>query len=522
MLFRSRVVEAQLEAAQVSLGQALDTARPEQVRTAQVNLDVAKATLANLTEAPVRAEDLETARLAWESADKAYDASGETLRVAEKAYNAAKKGREQFGPLVVSDSVLAQSESGVIAAQSNIEQARIRRDQAKAAYDKAMSGPTGWDLRKTQLSVEAAQATLDLTKNADPTRVKSAQLAVEQAQLNLAIRKRQIAWDLQTAREGLKSAENTRAKVVSPGEYDIKSLTEAANAADAQASAAEASAEAAATQAQGSASQAAAAKAQVAALESQQTGTQSQVSAARSQAEGARASADQAASAYRLRANPYTEDDLKTARAGVAQAEAAVALARANLAETIIIAPFDGTVTSRNVSVGTLVNPGQAVVTVISETVEVTLPIEEARVGSVREGQTVTMTSPALPGTTISGKVSAMTPSGDARNRSFTARVRPTDYAKALRPGMFIQATIATDERSDTITIARDAVVVTGGENRVYVLGADNKVQLRSVKVGIISGSVIEVLDGVKAGEKVVVTATDDLRDGVVVNPSAR
>ena len=98
-------------------------------------------------------------------------------------------------------------------------------------------------------AVHLSQATLDLTKNADPTRVKSAQLAVEQAQLNLAIRKRQIAWDLQTAREGLKSAENTRAKVVSPGEYDIKSLTEAANAADAQASAAEASAEAAATQA---------------------------------------------------------------------------------------------------------------------------------------------------------------------------------------------------------------------------------------------------------------------------------
>lgn len=517
-----RVVEAQLEAAQISLGQALDPARPEQVRTAQVNLDVAKATLANLTEAPVRAEDLETARLAWESADKAYGASNETLRVAEKAYNAAKKGRDQFGPLVVSDSALAQSESGVVAAQSNIEQARIRRDQAKAAYDKATGGPTGWDLRKTQLSVEAAQATLDLTKNADPARVKSAQLAVEQAQLNLAIRKRQIAWDLQTAREGLKSAENTRAKVVSPGEYDIKSLTEAANAADAQASAAEASADAAATQAQGSASQAGAAKAQVAALESQQTGTQSQVSAARSQAEGARASADQAASAYRLRANPYTEDDLKTARASVAQAEAAVALARANLAETTIVAPFDGTVTSRNVSVGTLVNPGQAVVTVISETVEVTLPIEEARVGSVREGQTVTMTSPALPGTTIAGKVSAMTPSGDTRNRSFTARVRPTDNAKALRPGMFVQATIATDERSDTVTVARDAVVATGGENRVYVLGTDNKVQLRSVKVGIISGSVIEVLDGVKAGEKVVVTATDDLRDGLVVKPVAR
>ena len=112
-----RVVEAQLEAAQVALGQALDPARPEQVRTAQVQLDVAKATLVNLTEAPVRAEDLETARLAWESADKAYLASGDTLRVAEKAYSAAKKSREQLGPVVISDSVLAQAESGVVQAQ---------------------------------------------------------------------------------------------------------------------------------------------------------------------------------------------------------------------------------------------------------------------------------------------------------------------------------------------------------------------------------------------------------------------
>jgi membrane fusion protein (multidrug efflux system) len=377
-------------------------------------------------------------------------------------------------------------------------------------------------LRKTQLSVEAAQAGLDLTKNADPARVKSAQLQVEQAQLNLAMRKRQIGWDLQTANEGLKSAENSRAKVVTPSDFDVRSLTEAANAAEAQAVAAEASAEAAATQAQASAGQAAAAKAQVAILESQKTGTQSQVAAARSQAEGARASAEQASSAYRLRANPYTEDDLKTARAGVAQAEAAVALARASLAETFILAPFDGTVTARNVSVGTLVNPGQGIVTVISTAVEITLPIEEARVGSVREGQTVTLTSPALPGTTLTGTVSAMTPSGDARNRSFTARVRPADTANALRPGMFVQAAIATSERADTVTIARDAIVATGGENRVYVLGADNKVQLRAVRLGIVSGSVVEVLDGVKAGEKVVVTATDDLRDGVVVNPSAR
>ncbi|NDF37676.1 MAG: biotin/lipoyl-binding protein, partial [Proteobacteria bacterium] len=216
-----RVVQAQVEAARLALQQAQDPARPEQLRAAQAQLDVAKATLSNLTEAPVRAEDLESIRLAYESADKAYEASGESLRIAEKAYDAAKRSRSTYGPAVVSDSVLAQAEGGVVAAQANIEQARIRRDTARESYNKAQAGATGWDLRKTQLAVEAAQATVDLTRNPDPVRVKNAQLTLEQAQLNLELRQRQIGFDLQTAKEGLKVAENQRAKVVNPGEFDI-------------------------------------------------------------------------------------------------------------------------------------------------------------------------------------------------------------------------------------------------------------------------------------------------------------
>ncbi|NBT96112.1 MAG: HlyD family efflux transporter periplasmic adaptor subunit, partial [Chloroflexi bacterium] len=360
----------------------------EQLRAAQAQLDVAKATLSNLTEAPVRAEDLESIRLAYESADKAYEASGESLRIAEKAYDAAKRSRSTYGPAVVSDSVLAQAEGGVVAAQANIEQARIRRDTARESYNKAQAGATGWDLRKTQLAVEAAQATVDLTRNPDPVRVKNAQLTLEQAQLNLELRQRQIGFDLQTAKEGLKVAENQRAKVVNPGEFE----------------------DASAIQAEAAASQAAAAAAQVNALMSQRTGAESQIAGARSQADGARATADQAASAYKLRANPYTEDDLKTARVAVAQAEAAVRLAQANLAETYIYAPIDGVITARNTSIGSLLNPGQPVVTVISSAIEITIPVEEAKVGSVKEGQSVTMTSPALPGVSLEGKINAVTP----------------------------------------------------------------------------------------------------------------
>ena len=524
-----RVVQAQVEAARLALQQAQDPARPEQLRAAQAQLDVAKATLSNLTEAPVRAEDLESIRLAYESADKAYEASGDSLRIAEKAYDAAKRSRSTYGPAVVSDSVLAQAEGGVVAAQANIEQARIRRDTARESYNKAQAGATGWDLRKTQLAVEAAQATVDLTRNPDPVRVKNAQLTLEQAQLNLELRQRQIGFDLQTAKEGLKVAENQRAKVVNPGEFDIKSLEEASKAAEAQAlgaeasaQAAEASADASAIQAEAAASQAAAAAAQVNALLSQRTGAESQIAGARSQADGARATADQAASAYKLRANPYTEDDLKTARVGVAQAEAAVRLAQANLAETYIYAPIDGVITARNTSIGSLLNPGQAVVTVISSAIEITIPVEEAKVGSVKEGQSVTMTSPALPGVSLEGKINAVTPSGDTRNRSFTARVRLVKPDTRLRPGMFVNTSIATEERANAIVVNRESIILTNGKSQLFVVGAGNKVESRAVKVGLSTGTLVEVLEGVSAGDKVIVTGVEDLRDGQVVTPVSK
>ena len=255
---------------------------------------------------------------------------------------------------------------------------------------------------------------------------------------------------------------------------------------------------------------------------SQRTGAESQIAGARSQADGARATADQAASAYKLRANPYTEDDLKTARVGVAQAEAAVRLAQANLAETYIYAPIDGVITARNTSIGSLLNPGQAVVTVISSAIEITIPVEEAKVGSVKEGQSVTMTSPALPGVSLEGKINAVTPSGDTRNRSFTARVRLVKPDTRLRPGMFVNTSIATEERANAIVVNRESIILTNGKSQLFVVGAGNKVESRAVKVGLSTGTLVEVLEGVSAGDKVIVTGVEDLRDGQVVTPVSK
>src|SRR5262249_17441928 len=150
------------------------------------------------------------------------------------------------------------AEQNRINAQATTEQRRVQRDQAQAAYNKIVNGPTEWDMRLAEERVDAARAQLDLTKNPDPARVKQAQLNVDAASLPLAARRKQIGFDIQQAQEGVTQALASQSKVQNPSDFDVQ-------AADAQAQAADA-------QAQAAAAQAAAGQAQVDTLRSQRAG----------------------------------------------------------------------------------------------------------------------------------------------------------------------------------------------------------------------------------------------------------
>jgi RND family efflux transporter MFP subunit len=498
-----KVAAAQVETAKVGLQQAVDGNRPESIRAAQAALDQAETALSQISTMPVRAEDIEVARLAWEGADAAYRSAQDVLTDSTKAYNSAKQQSDNLPFLMTraqADGQLAQAEAGVHNAQANLEARRVARDQARATYEKMSSGATEWDVRQAQERVEAAKAQLDLTKNPDPSRIKTAQLAVEQAQAQLDSRVKQIGFDLQTAEEGVHQAETQLAKVQQPGPLDVKALEDQAAAGEAQA---------------------AAAQAQVDALVSQRQGADSTTAAAGNQAAAAAATAKQAEAGYALRANPYTAEDLRAARAAVQQAQAALDGAKVQQAEAFIYAPVDGTIASRGASVGSTVGPNAPIVTLVSTSVEVTVPVEEARVASVQPGQTVSMTAAAAPGETLSGTVVAITPSADPRSRTFTARVRPDEAAMAkLKPGMFVEVSINTDEHAGVTVIPRQAVSLRDGKQSVFVVGPDNTLSLRTVKLGLTADRVAEVLDGVKIGERVVVLGQDDLRDGQQVAPA--
>jgi hydrophobic/amphiphilic exporter-1 (mainly G- bacteria), HAE1 family len=496
-----RIAVSQVEAARVGLQQALDGNRPEAIRAAQAALDQAQTALANITDMPVRNEDLQIAKLAWEGADAGWRSAQNVLSDTIKAYNAAKQMSDNL-PFIMTraqaDAQLAQAEAGVHNAEANLEARRVARDQARATYEKLSSGASAWDVRLAQERVEAAKAQLDLTKNPDPARVKAAQLAVEQAQAQLDAREKQITFDIQSAKEGVKTAEAQLAKLLHPGTYDLQMLEEQARAAQAQARAAQAQADA---------------------LLSQRLSAEASASAAGNQAAAAGAAARQAEAGFQLRANPFTAEDLRSARASVQQAQAAYDAARTQQAEAFIQAPVDGMIATRNASVGSMVGPTGPIVTLVSDSVEVTVPVEETRVAAVRPGQTVAITAAAAPGQTFGGTVTSVAPSGDPRSRSFTARIRPDAPAGTLRPGMFVQVSIATDERENVAVVPREAVALRDGKQSVFAIGTDNKLSLRPVTLGLMSDRIAEVIEGLKIGDRVVVLGVDDLRDGQTVSP---
>jgi RND family efflux transporter MFP subunit len=227
----------------------------------------------------------------------------------------------------------------------------------------------------------------------------------------------------------------------------------------------------------------------------------------------AEAAVVQASEALKLAANPYRASDYEQARAGVLQAEAALEGAEIGLAEAAILSPVDGVISERAQSVGQLVGPSSPIVTIVSSEVELALGVEEAQIGSISEGQKAEVTVAAYPGEVFPARVALISPTADAKSRTFTVKVRPDIADGRLRSGMFASVRILTAEKAGAVLLPREALVTKAGSTSVFVVSGET-VSQRAVKTGIASGNQVEILSGVSAGDEVVVAGGAELRDG--------
>jgi HlyD family secretion protein len=240
--------------------------------------------------------------------------------------------------------------------------------------------------------------------------------------------------------------------------------------------------------------------------------------AARAQVELARTALDSA------RANreqvDVAEHGLSVARASLDQATEALRSAEAAMSKATIRAPFAGTVSYIPVKVGDLAAPGRPLLTLVGEgPVTVEAEIGDQDFAKVSVGQEVEVSSASRPGAAIRGTVARIAseavqkPGTALRTRILRATVHIQDEGQTLRPGMEVDVQGTGVVATSALTIPSAALIAEGEEQRVWVV-SDGKVTRRSVKVGAYTFERVQVLDGLKAGEKVVVSAPDALTEG--------
>jgi HlyD family secretion protein len=306
------------------------------------------------------------------------------------------------------------------------------------------------------------------------------------------------------------------------------------------------------------------------------------VASSRAQVEQAKATLAQAQSTYQRTADlqkrnptlvsPDQIDQLRTtvkvdqalldaATHGVAQAEAALRDAQSSLNKTTIVSPIDGQVTRLNVEQGETaiqgtLNKDAATLLTVSDmsNLETKVKVNETDVAHVKVGDSAMVQIDAFPDTTFRGQVTEISNSSLVAATSTTAQTdQAVDYYVTVRllnpppqtrPDFSATAKIITDTRKQALTIPiialtiRENAPVNSGDSAaalgkapvkevgkkdadgVFVVGADNKVTFRPVKVGIAGEQYFEVLSGLKPGEKIVTgtyQAIRELKDGTVV-----
>jgi len=174
---------------------------------------------------------------------------------------------------------------------------------------------------------------------------------------------------------------------------------------------------------------------------------------------------------------------------------------------TYVVAPIGGVVTDRQVGPGQYLQAGSSTpVFTLGDlsTVWLVAAVREADAAQVRVGQRIEVRVLALPGELFTATLTAVAAQVDPVTRRVAVRATLPNPAGKLKPQMFATFSIITSDDSMAPAVPEEAVVREGGTARVWVLKSDNSLTLRQIRTGRISDGMVEVLEGLQAGERVV------------------
>jgi RND family efflux transporter MFP subunit len=224
------------------------------------------------------------------------------------------------------------------------------------------------------------------------------------------------------------------------------------------------------------------------------------------------------------------------AKAGISSLKASIGVAEANarqagvsVEQTLIRAPFDGIVLTKNANVGDIITPfssatdskGAVVNMADMDTLEVEADVSEASISKIKEGMPAEIQLDAYPDVRLLGEVSRIVPTVDRTKATLLVKVKFVEKDPRVLPDMsakvgFLSRAPKGDERKSVVAVRPEAIVKRGDRSVVYLL--DDKNTVKEVAVGTPAklGDLMQVT-GVKAGDKVVLNPPERVRDGASV-----
>ena len=220
---------------------------------------------------------------------------------------------------------------------------------------------------------------------------------------------------------------------------------------------------------------------------------------------------------------------VKGAEAGVRGSRASLQAASVNLEYSLIRAPFDAVVLTKNADVGDIITPlgaaanAKAAVVTIADlsSLQVEADVSESNLSQVKKGQPCEIILDALPGGRFRGVVHTVVPTADRTKASVMVKIRFVDTDHRILPEMsakvaFLEREAGKDDQRPRITVHSAALVSSGGREGVYLVKGD-RVRFAPVQKISVIGELVEV-SGVKSGDKVALKPLDKLKDGTKIS----
>ena len=424
----------------------------------------------------------------------------------------ARQSQARVGVQLTEESTqvaVRQGEIGVQAAQDQLRKAQTVYDLTRTQIDNSIA--------QAQTALDAAQATLrDIQAGARAQEIAQAQAAVDQAQASLRLAQSDYNRVESLYRAGAVSAQQVETSKtnleVSQGR--VKQAQEALNLAKAGARSEQVRlAELGVTQARQALQLAESRR-------DQTTVAQRDVNAA----EAALSNAQQQLALARSQRQQVTmqQEEVRAAAAAVGQARAGQTYAATELAKLYIRSPFDGQVAERLIEPGASAGTGTNLLRIVSlQPMKVRAQVSELQVANLRVGQSAEVTVDGLPGRKFPGRIARLSPAAIAGQRMYYADLEVTNAQGLIKPGMFCRAAVVLDTVPDAVVVSRDSLVENGEKRLVYAV-EDGKIAVRPVRVGAQSGNRVQIVEGVKTGDQLVVSGQSLLAAGQSVAPQER